>query len=223
MATLDIAAIKARVASIKEEAGKTFGGGRIDSSRVQAVVQSTVSVLTVIYGGDSHQVKNFLAWSKSGGGSGDLRAGNFEHRVATGIPSVLDAAVADHESGLTASIRVLATGEVLGDFVALARTALGARSSESDRVAAVLAAASLEETLKRLGELNGVDVYNRDYRGVVQKLQDAEVLTGAQPRLANGFSTFRDNAAHGQFELIERGTTESALAFVEGILTSRMS
>jgi hypothetical protein len=68
-----------------------------------------------------------------------------------------------------------------------------------------------------------VDVYNRDMRGVIQKLKDAEVLVGAQSGIANGFVKYRDHASHGQFELIERMTTESALAFVEGILTTRMS
>jgi hypothetical protein len=144
-------------------------------------------------------------------------------RVANAIGGILDAALADFSAGLTGSVRLQAQGEVLGDFVALARESLNAGSEGTERVAAVLAAAALEETLKQLGAAQGVDVYNRDYRGVVQKLQDAGVLAGAQPRLAMGFSTFRDNAAHGQFELIERGTTEAALAFVEGILANRMS
>jgi hypothetical protein len=223
MATLDIEALRKRIEGIKEGVKKSSSAARGDAAGIQAAVQSTLSVLTIVYGADSHQVKGFITWAKPGASTTDARMGNFEHRLSGGIPGVLDAALADHESGLTASLRVLATGEVLGDFVALARAALSTGLADSQRVAAVLAAAALEETMKKLGELNGVDVFNRDYRGVVQKLQDAGVLSGAQPRLASGFSTFRDHASHGQFELIERGTTEAALAFVEGILSSRMS
>jgi len=84
------------------------------------------------------------------------------------------------EAGLTTSVRVFSNWEVLGDFVALARAALATGAPESEPVAAVL-------TLKRLGELNGVDVYNRDYRGVVYKVQEA----GAK----------RDSASSGQWVL----------------------
>jgi hypothetical protein len=120
-------------------------------------------------------------------------------------------------------VRVQAKGEVLGDFVALAREALGANSDATDRVAAVLAAGALEETLKQLGELNDVDVHDRDMRGVIQKLKDADILVGAQSGTANGFVKFRDYAFHGQFDLIERPTTLAVLGFVEGLLNTRMS
>lgn len=86
-----------------------------------------------------------------------------------------------------------------------------------------MVAAALEETLKQLGEEKGMDVYNRDMRGVIQKLKDGGVLSGAQPSVASGYVKFRDHAFHGQFEQIERPTIESAAAFVEGLLTSRMS
>jgi hypothetical protein len=112
---------------------------------------------------------------------------------------------------------------VLGDFVALSREVLGSRSDSTDRVAAVLGAAALEETLKQLGEVSSVDVYDRDMRGVIQKLKDAGVLVGAQSGVATGFVKFRDHAFHGQFGEIERPTTEAALAFVESLLASRMS
>jgi hypothetical protein len=88
-----------------------------------------------------------------------------------GIPAVLDAALADHEAGLARSVRVLATGEVLGDFVALAR--------------------------------------------------------GCWTAPSRGWQTGSRHSATTRpmdsFERIERGTTEAALALVEGILSSRMS
>jgi hypothetical protein len=119
-------------------------------------------------------------------------------------------------------VRVQAKGEILGDFISLAREAL-AGGSASEKVGAVLVTAALEETLKQLGDEKGLDVYNRDMRGVIQKLKDGGVLSGAQPSVATGYVKFRDNAFHGQFEQIERPTIESAAAFVEGLLTSRMS
>ena len=69
--------------------------------------------------------------------------------------------------------------EILGDFMSLAREALDQRSQDADRVGAVLVAAALEETLKHLGAMHNLDVYNRDFRGVIQKLKDADILGGA--------------------------------------------
>lgn len=179
----------------------------------QGAIQSTLAVLAMLYGDASPQIKALQERIKPMGPR-EVDRSTYNYRIANELAPILDAAVADYESGITGSIRAQAKGEVLGDFIALAREAL---QSGAEKVAAVLAAAALEETLKQLGAENRVDVYNGDYRGVVQKLKDANVLTGAQPGVANGYSTFRDRAFHGQFDQIERGTTESALAFTEGI------
>ena len=101
--------------------------------------------------------------------------------------------------------------------------ALDEHADEADRVAAVLVAASLEETLKQLGTARGIDVYSRDMRGVIEKLKEADVLVGAQFSAAHGFVKFRDNALHAQFDQISRATTESALKFVEGLLATSFS
>lgn len=223
MNSLKADAIRTRVQAIKEGMWQKGGQDKLAPNAVDAGLQSAISVFTVIYGNPSPQLVAFQNWARVGHGRLDEISENHKWRLAREIGPLLDAAMADLESGLTTSVRVQAKGEILGDFVALAREALEGRSQETDRVAAVLGAAALEETLKQLGTINGVDVYNRDMRGVIQKLVDAGVLVGAQSGIASGFVKFRDHASHGQFELIERATTEAALAFVEGLLANRMS
>ncbi len=212
--------ISARVDAIKAGLWRDTADG-LRANTTQGATQSTFTILRAIYGEPSPQMAHLTDRLKRGHGQWDNESPMYDFRVATELESILDSAVADLAAGLAGSIRVQAKGEILGDFVALARTALSTTDVGSERVAAVLTAAALEETLKELGVSNGVDVYSRDYRGVVQKLKDAGVLTGAQPGLANGLSTFRDKAFHGQTDQIERGTIESALAFVEGLLASR--
>jgi hypothetical protein len=51
-----------------------------------------------------------------GKGKEDYGRDNYGRRIAAAVSSVLDAAIADFESGLTTSVRVQAKGEVLGDF-----------------------------------------------------------------------------------------------------------
>jgi hypothetical protein len=223
MPLITIEAIRARAAAIKSGLWSLDSQGHKQVNGTQGATLSTFAILRIIYGDPSPQLAAFKERLKPGHGRWDKEPDQLDYRLAGEIELVLDAALADYESGLTGSARAQAKGEVLGDFVALARNSLDQNDDGADRVAAVLAAAALEETLKQLGAENGIDVYNRDVRGVIQKLKDGNVLTGAQPAVANGLTPFRDRAFHGQFDQIERGTTQSALAFVEGLLTSRLS
>ena len=215
--------LRLRIDAIKAGLWRIEPDGRRLPNTPQGAAQSAMAVLRHIYGDHSPQLAALQERLKPVHGRHDIDTAPYNHRIATEIDAILDAAFADFSSGITASLRVRAKGEVLGDFVALAREALAEHDAGADHVAAVLTAAALEETLKQLGSENGVDVYHRDFRGVIQKLKDAGVLTGAQPGVASGFAIFRDRSFHGQFDEVERATTESALAFAEGLLSARMS
>lgn len=215
--------LKSRIDAIVASMYAQKEDGSKYASDVAGASQSTISVLTLIYAASSAQLKYFLSRIAKGPGKYDDIDIHYKSRVAREIESILTQALADFDSGITANERVQAKGEVLGDFVALARASLSSGAEGAVRVAAVLTAAALEETLKQLGESADLDVYDRDMRGVVQKLKDSNVLVGAQVGLAGGLVKFRDNAFHGQFELVERATIESALAFVEGLLNTRFS
>ena len=216
-------AIAARISSVKGGLWYLESDGRRLANTTQGAIQSTLSILRLFYGEVSPQLAAFQDRLRPVHGQWDSEPRQLDMRVAAEIETVLDAGLADFDAGLTSSLRAQAKGEVLGDFVALAREALAADPVGGEKVAAVLTAAALEETLKQLGAENDLDIYNRDFRGVVQKLKDAGILTGAQPSLAMGYSTFRDRAFHGQFNEIDRATTESALVFVEGLLASHLS
>lgn len=223
MPVVTIAQLKARAAEVKASLWTTNAEGNMYAKSAAGASQSTVSILGLIYGNPSTQLSLFLDRLKSGVASRDSQEYFYNQRVAAEIERVLDQALADFESGLTGSVRVQAKGEVLGDFLGLAREALSSGDAAAERVAAVLSAAALEETLKQIGEVAGLDVGSRDMRGVIQKLKDAGLLVGAQVGLAGGLVKFRDHAFHGQFDLIERPTIDSALSFVEGLLMARFA
>jgi hypothetical protein len=223
MPTITIEQLKDRTSDIKATLWTTNSEGQTYAKSVAGASQATVSVLSLIYGNPSTQLSLFLDRLKSGLASRDSQEYYYNQRVASEIERILDQGIADYEAGFTGSVRVQAKGEVLGDFVALAREALSSGDTMAERVAAVLSAAALEETLKQIGESSGVDVVNRDMRGVIQKLKDAGILAGAQSGLASGLVKFRDHAFHGQFDRIERATVDSALSFVDGLLLSRFS
>ena len=206
-------AIKASLKTITPEGLWTF-----HVQNLQGAVQGTLSILTLIYGARSLQVGQFQNRIKIGQDPGDKGGNRYQRRVVDDVFSALDAAIADSKADLVHSERIRGKGEILGDFAATARGALDQKSPETEKVAAVLVAAALEEVLKQIGESVGINVYDRDMRSVVQKLKDAELLVGPQAGAALGYSQFRDKAFHAQFDQIERGTIESALAFVEGLV-----
>jgi hypothetical protein len=67
------------------------------------------------------------------------------------------------------------SGEVLGDFVSLARSALGEGYKD---VAAVLACAALEDALKRFATSKGLAVAGKELQEVVNALKSAGHVVG---------------------------------------------
>jgi hypothetical protein len=214
--------LKTRAIALKAGLWKGHEGS-ITAQNVQGAIQSALTILESVYGNNSIQQQSFLKRIARGQGRFDADDSQYDIRVARDVVSAVDAAIADLDSGVTSSISMTAKTEILGDFLALARGALDTGDPSAQRVAAVLTAAALEETLKQLGFAHDLDVLGRDMRGVIEKLRQGGFLVGAQLSLAQGLVKFRDHAFHGQFDLITPTATESAFTFVQQILISDLS
>ena len=210
-----------RIRSVRE--GLFGDDGKPSGVNLGGPRQTTIAIIELVYGSGCEQVRRFVEEWKPQERRDTPGSPSYQGRLTRLIDSVLEAAEADLEAGLAKSRAVLAKGEVLGDFVALSRRALDENSSDADAVAAVLAAASLEDALKQLGEINGVAVAGRELRGTVQKLKDAGLLEGARGSIADGFVDYRNAALHGEFSKVDRAATQSVLSFVEGILVEAFS
>lgn len=221
---VDVGVLERRVKEIKEALWtKSQHEDHMVPANVKGAIQSTISVLVAVYGDPSPQLTNFRELTKRGAGSFDNREDSYHRRLASEVEHILDSALADCHAGLTTSIRVRAKGEVLGDFIALAKEALDEGSPGAEKVAAVLAASALEETLKQMGIGAGLDVYDRDLRAVIQKLIDSILLTGARIGVVRGYVVFRDRAFHGQFDQIDRASIVSVVSFLEGLLAEQFA
>jgi hypothetical protein len=127
------------------------------------------------------------------------------------------------EAGLTGSLRHQVTGEVLTDFIQLARAALDEPGDGAKNVAAVLAAAAFEDTLRRMGQTLAGIVGKEDLPNVLTALKDAGIIQGPQVGIAQSYFTFRNKALHANWSEIQRESVLSALAFVEGLLMKHFS
>lgn len=85
-------------------------------------------------------------------------------------------------------------------------------------VAAVLAAAAFEDTIRRLAREHAGLIGQDNLAGVIVRLRDAQVLVAPQLGIATSYLKFRNDALHADWNGIEPASVASVLAFVEALL-----
>ena len=125
---------------------------------------------------------------------------------------------AELDAGFAGSLQKRMAGDVLTNFIQLARAVLNEPGDNAKNVAAVLAAAAYEDTIRRMGaEFAGV-MGRDDLSDVIEALKKAGVLQSPQLVIALSYLSFRNHALHAQWEKIERESVHSTLGFVEQLL-----
>ena len=126
------------------------------------------------------------------------------------------------EGGLTGNLRQQVAGEVLTDLIQLSRTTLS-EGDKAKNVAAVLAAAAFEDTIRRMGKTFAGVIGHDDLSEVLKKLKDAGTMQGPQVGIAQSYLSFRNHALHANWEKIEKESIHSVLGFVEQLLLKHFS
>ena len=122
--------------------------------------------------------------------------------------------------GRIVNIQSEVRGEVLGDFLALAREAL--HEGQKD-VAAVLACAALEDALKRCASEQGLDVEDQDMSEVVNALKSKGVIRGAQGQVLRGYVRIRNKAFHAEWDAIDVPSVNGIIAFTQIFIIEHFS
>ena len=130
----------------------------------------------------------------------------------------LRAMKSDIESGVLGNIERRGAGYVLADMLGLAKEALATNSDPARNVAAVLAAASFEDTIRKMG----ADLANVQGRpqlsAVLDALKNANVIVGAPFTTAQSYLKFRNDASHADWASINAAVVGSCIACVELLL-----
>jgi hypothetical protein len=164
--------------------------------------------MTEVYGAESHQVAEFRKQALSPMASRGIQI----------IAGVLRNILAEIDAGLLGSLTRRVTGDVLTDFVALARAILDEHGERGKNVAAVLAAAAFEDTIRRMGTTLAGTVGRDDLQDVIQALKKAGVLVAPQLGIAGSYLSFRNHALHADWDKIDAASVHSVLGFVEQLL-----
>ena len=172
---------------------------------------SAQNLIRAVFGETSPHYMNFVAmYAKCGGGDSSVRT----------LKALFQSAKEDFEGGYVFDVDLRVSGEVFGDFVALARRTL---SDGHKDVAAVLACAALEDSLKRYAQVNGLEINDKTMQEVVNSLKSKGLVVGAQKSLLDAMPRIRNLAMHAEWDKISEPDVSSVIGFVEQFLLTKFS
>ncbi len=197
----------------------------LDYSRVSELVNGTISLAKICYGPESSQCSGLITCRDALLGT-FLNAHQRQRAAFQAIDftnGLLATLLSELNDGLIGNLQQRIAGEVLGDLIELAKTVLEDHTPGTLNVAAVLIAASYEDTLRRMGtELAGIS--NKPKLEKVQNiLKEKDLLRGSEVSALAGFLKFRNDALHADWDHIEKTTVHSCLSFVEQLLLKHFS
>jgi hypothetical protein len=189
--------------------GGGYSGSHVHDGQWQQWATSAQNLILAVYTDKSPHYVNFVkAYAVCRGTDEQVRT----------LHAVFSSAKEDFEGGYVFNEELRVSGEVFGDFVALARRSL---SEGQKDVAAVLACAALEDALKRYATIRGVAVADKPMQEVINALKSAGLVAGAQKSLLDVMPRVRNFAMHGDWAKISEPDVSSVLGFVEQFLLTK--
>lgn len=203
---------------ITELASRLEGLEDMDESACREIVGGcflgAVNVLQSLYGPSSPQIKE-LSELKKAAGRMDYNEMYKLIYFADSLRGCLANAKEEIENDLIESIESQISGEIIGDFLALAKSELKAGFKD---VAAVLACAALEDAMKRKATMLGLSVHNKTLDTVVNALKSKSVLKGAQASIVSSYTKLRNASMHADWSKIDNADVSSLIGFLEPFL-----
>lgn len=186
-------------------------GSHVKSGAWEKWATSAESLIKAACGMDSPYYESFIrARERCTGYESQLRA----------LAGIFRSAKEAFEGGYLFDVEREVSAEIFGDFVVLAKQAL---AEDNKDVAAVLAAAALEDALKRYAASNGLDVDDASMSKIISALKSKGLVSGAQKSLLTAMLRMRNHAMHAEWEKIEKPDVSGLVGFVEQFLLTHFS
>ncbi len=192
--------------AIQLQPSDTWTGTFAPSGSWEGWAISSLSLINIAFGGGTPHFIYFNKAYEDCNGSG--------YCIAK-LKDLLKAAKNDYEQGFAVSFEKKISGELFGDFVVAAKTAL--KDGNKD-VAAVLACAALEDALKRFASLNDLEVQDKSMQDIVNALKSKGLVSGAKKALLDAMPKIRDYAMHAHWNKITPEDVGSVIGFVDQFL-----
>lgn len=185
-------------------------------------------------GSTNPDLEQFYAWASSAQaaiqgafGVGSSHYASFQREMAeiqynrvyteklSSLRGIFLGAKSDLDGGHLLDLQSSISGELFGDFVVAAKTAL---AEGHHTVATVLACAALEDALKRYATANGIQVEDRTMEEVVNALKSKGLVSSAQKSLLSTMPKVRNIAMHADWDKLTPQDAGSVIGFVEQFL-----
>jgi hypothetical protein len=206
--------ILARIEQLLRAVAQPSGSTRFEPDRLLA---GTLTLVASVHGEGSLQVTNLLKRRDSVATSAETESAR-QARLVEVVVGGLHNLREEVESGLLSSLERRVTSDVLSDLVQLARAALDESGDGAKNVAAALAAAAYEDTLRRIARDHAGLIGRDDLADVITHLKTAKLLVPPQLSIVQGHLNFRNHALHANWDRIDRTSVGSALGLVEALL-----
>lgn len=189
----------------------------ISRTNVDLIYNLTLSLLQKIYGNSNDHINNFQS-----------QLSDFNYNDSSiKYKDILEICIAKLEFikseiklGLISSIEKEVTGEVVADFLSLARKSLVDNILE---VSAVLSCASLEDILKRYAKSNSLNIEDKTMAEVINALKSKGLLSSAQDSILKGYTKIRNKVFHAEWDKIEKADISSIIGFSEEFVLKHFS
>ena len=184
-------------------------------SRLEEIISSTLSLLSKVYGEKSEMVKDFSQKIKKY--SNHIEE---EHMYLYCCLGKLNTLESDINFGLLTTFEKEISGEIFANFLNLAKYSLNEQQKD---VAAVLACAALEDTLKKIAKLQNLSVDDKNMGEVVNALKREGLIRGSQSGLLSAYVSLRNKAFHAEWNKIESPDVSSLIGFTEELVLKNFS
>ena len=191
-------------------------------AEAQHVLSGALTLMIAVYGDNSQQVKALL---KRRDEIADDKGTPYVKKVwlTDALHGALSNLKEEVGAGLLSSVERRVASDVLSDLIKLAREALAEQTDGAKNVAAVLAAAAYEDTIRRIAKEHAGVIGQVKLESVIIALKDKGLLVPPQLSIAQGHLNFRNHSLHAQWETIDRSGVDSVLGFVEQLLLKHFS
>ena len=186
-------------------------GSHVKSGIWEKWATSAESLIKAACGMDSPYYESFIKARE--------RCAGYESELRT-LAGIFRSAKEAFDGGYLFDVERDVSAEIFGDFVVLAKQAL---AEDNKDVAAVLAAAALEDALKRYAASNGLDVDDASMSKIIGALKSKGLVSGAQKSLLTAMLRMRNHAMHAEWEKIEKPDVSGLIGFVEQFLLTHFS
>jgi hypothetical protein len=191
-------------------------------SNASELIQATTTLMALTHGPKSTQLAAFeaqLASARDREGHWQVRSSE-SRLVAIGALNTLKQEI---ELDLIGNMKMEVTGEVLGDFLLLAKSSLDEGTVDGKNVAAVLTAAAFEDLIRRMGSAFCGIHTREELHKIVVALKTADVLVGAQFGTIQAQLQFRNDALHADWTKIDAINVKTVILLVQELLLKHFS